>query len=261
MASCLKICENLVTGQARYRQEVLIIPATIDNEKVLEISGCETQSNNYVKKIIIEEGVERIGFCAFLKFYQLQEVILPNSLKYIDERAFEYCKLLQEIVIPNNVQTIGDKAFYECNSLKKVFIAEGLLSIGDYAFNYCDLHEIILPESLEKIGSCAFSQSNNLKELVIPKNVREVGYVIVNSEKTVITVQNAQNAMHWEKNWFSKAEVNYLNVEDMEISLLSIENGGLAYLYGKDYNKKDYDLYHSMFCKRFRQFKRDFKDF
>ncbi len=60
-----------------------------------------------VKKVIIEEGINKISVGQFMNFVNLEEISLPGSLLEIEERAFENCYSLKELVIPSSVSTLG----------------------------------------------------------------------------------------------------------------------------------------------------------
>ena len=93
---------------------------TLDENGVLTISGTGA-TNDYgslyhyarpypkdeVKKIIVEEGVTRIGDSAFYQCTNVTEVSLPNSLTSIGECAFQQCVNLEGIRIPDNVTNVG----------------------------------------------------------------------------------------------------------------------------------------------------------
>ena len=149
---------------------------------------------SYIKSVVIEDGVTRIGAYAFYACASLTEVIIPNSVKSLGTHAFFSCMALTKIVIPNSVTCIGKSAFQDCSSLVEVNIPDGIetiensvfsgcislahidipnsvTSIGRFAFCDCSFTEIIIPDSVTSIGECAFGWCDNLKYVKIGKGV------------------------------------------------------------------------------------------
>jgi uncharacterized repeat protein (TIGR02543 family) len=67
-----------------------------------------------VSKLVIEEGVKRIGYQAFKDMSSLSNVYFPSTLGIIDDQAFSYGYNLRKIVLPASNHTIRFKAFYKC---------------------------------------------------------------------------------------------------------------------------------------------------
>ena len=55
---------------------------------------------------------------AFLGHRGLRKVVLPNGVKRIGRQAFFNCKNLQEVVLPSAVEIIEDGAFNGCTALR-----------------------------------------------------------------------------------------------------------------------------------------------
>lgn len=151
-----------------------------------------------VKKVVIEEGITKVGDQAFTYFNNLEEVILPNSIKEIgkyafqntsiqsitlpygleriDQGAFRSCKKLISIVIPNSVYDMGTFAFCECESLTSITLSSNESNIGDGTFQRCtSLRTITLPEGVYKIGAYAFAECS-FDSMNVTKTVNEIGY-------------------------------------------------------------------------------------
>lgn len=64
-----------------------------------------------VTKLVISEGVQNVGRCAFYGFNRITEVTLPKTMTVIGEYAFFGCSALKRIAIPENVFSIGAYAF------------------------------------------------------------------------------------------------------------------------------------------------------
>lgn len=100
---------------------------------------------------VIEDGV-------LVKYHgEDHRVVIPEGVTKIGDEAFYRCKRLFEITIPNSVTSIGDSAFSECENLMSVTIPDSVTSIGSSAFSFCEsLWDIDIPDSVTSIGSGAF---------------------------------------------------------------------------------------------------------
>ncbi len=128
------------------------------------IQGCAYEVE-FFDEIIIEEGITRIGYCAFKGQSRVTKVTLPNTLKEIGWSAFDDCASLTEITIPGNVTIIGDGAFRGCTGLTSVVIPSGVEKIERDAFRGCTgLTSVVIPDSVKTIGTKAFFGCVNLKE-------------------------------------------------------------------------------------------------
>lgn len=67
-------------------------------------------SQNIAEKVIIPDGVTKIGEDAFSRIGSLKEVQLSPSVRTIENGAFRYCDNLEKINL-ENVMSIGDSAF------------------------------------------------------------------------------------------------------------------------------------------------------
>lgn len=88
-------------------------------------------------KVVIPEGVKKIGKQAFDGYTSLTSVTIPGSVKKIDDSAFKGCTSLASVVIPENVKEIGENAFSGCISLASVVIPESMKEIKYSAFRDC----------------------------------------------------------------------------------------------------------------------------
>lgn len=167
----------------------------------------------YVKNVVIEEGVTSIGACAFDGCENMTSIDVPESIKKIGWGAFAYCDSLESIVIPEGVETIGDQAFYGCIGLKTVSIPKSVTSLESDCFYYCislesitvdsenpnyssdeygalfDKNKTVLirypsgnertsytiPDSVVRISGCSFKSSENLKNITFSNNLKEIG--------------------------------------------------------------------------------------
>ncbi len=126
--------------------------------------------------VVIENGITRIGNCAFKYCTGLNSVSLPESLVEIGDFSFAYCSGIRNIAVPPQTERIGNGSFLACIWLESVSLGDKLISIGDGAFDYCiRLKSIELSESLENIGDYAFYCCVGISEITIPQNVSSIG--------------------------------------------------------------------------------------
>ena len=154
-----------------------------------------------ITKLVINEGVTGIGWCAFYNCSHITEVSIPDSVTYIDSYAFEYCTSLTDISIPDSLTSIEYEAFdstawynnqpdgvvyigkcvykYKGEMPENTYIQikDGTTGIAAYAFRDCrNLTDISLPDSLIEIGGCAFSECSSLSAINLPDSLNKIDY-------------------------------------------------------------------------------------
>ena len=176
------------TGSIRdYRLNTDVEPAVVDTPWF--------EQRKAIKKILVEDGVEKIGTYAFAGITNVKEAQLPDctyrienlafawcenleniniplNCNRIEAGAFEGCKSLEEITLPSTLKFIGTGVFESCTSLKKIVIPSGVTDICSNTFMFCkNLEEVVIPESVTGIWDYAFSNCEKLEEVVIPDSV------------------------------------------------------------------------------------------
>ena len=181
----------------------------LDSDGTLTISGNgeikDTSENNLpwlypdeIKKVIVKNGVTRIGRYDFYNCTNLTEVDLSNvqTLKNIGDNAFANCSSLstvklpmngelewidtnafgfvdgsapkiREIKIPASVKEISGHVFNGCKQLENVEFAEGskLETIYWNVFDSTSLKKITIPASVTTIEFDAFGRCEQLKSV------------------------------------------------------------------------------------------------
>lgn len=66
----------------------------------------------YIKKVVVESGITKIGTQMFNGYTNITEVILPDTVSSIGKSAFQSCSSLTKINIPSSVTEVGKYAFY-----------------------------------------------------------------------------------------------------------------------------------------------------
>lgn len=152
--------------------------------------------DNTITKVIIPEGVEKIGAYAFANLTALEEIVLPSTMQAIEYGAFYGCTSLQKISFSseNNLQIINQNAFENCDlqdtvdlsaacvisdyafagnqDLEGILTSDALLSIGQYAFAGCkSLCDVTIESGKVKYGAYAFTGCEALKSFYVNSSV------------------------------------------------------------------------------------------
>lgn len=185
----------------KYLPSNLTIPSEIEGNKVLSTDASGFWNQNFTK-VVIQEGVEKIGAGSFgslkyLNYAEDCEFVFPKSLNSLNVSAFEFtninildlshtkvsiipgsafsnCKNLTDVIISNNIKEIGTSAFENTSNLKNLTIDEGVEIINERAFynagqpwgGLASYYTIKLPKTLKTIGKQAF-YSAAIKDLDI----------------------------------------------------------------------------------------------
>ena len=133
-----------------------------------------------VKRVIINEGVTRIGNEAFFGLSSIISASIPNGVESIGKYAFSGwysggspAPQIEEIEIPVSVTDIGEYAFSNCKNLKTVTLKTDskLVRIGEYAFSNCPmLSKVMIPASVINIEEHAFYMCSGLQSVTFSPN-------------------------------------------------------------------------------------------
>ena len=147
------------------------IPKT---EEELAFDDAETSKQWYIgestiTKVILPEGIEKIGAYAFANLTGLEEIVLPSTLEAIEYGAFYGCTALQKISFSgeNNLKIVNQNAFENCD-LQDAVDLSAVCVISDYAFaGNTDLKGVTTGDALLSIGEYAFAGCEKLAEVTI----------------------------------------------------------------------------------------------
>ncbi|MBQ2943086.1 MAG: leucine-rich repeat protein [Ruminococcus sp.] len=169
--------------------EVLQIPAYIDDIAVTELSPHSLYNDIEGYKLIIPETIKKIGGNA-LTCSNLTEIeVHPDNEFFCDVDGVLFDKDVTTLIyypedrvelsytVPSTVTEIGAYGFHYGGQLEKITLPEGLKVLGERAFYFVDtLKEINMPETLESIGSGAFIGCSELIAVRVPDSVTELGW-------------------------------------------------------------------------------------
>ncbi len=189
--------------------------------------GEDSAVQHKIKKIIMEEGIEKIGERAFA-FCNAKEVDLPQTLKKMGKQAFYYTLIktvnippsvseygkdifmhsdVETAYLPDNMKEIPSGFFSECVKLQKVVWPSNLTKISAYAFSNCNFDKFHVPDTVKKIDQGAFYCCEKLKTITIGKSVQKVSkdFIsgcyslkrIVNHSKATISLEDMNKKRYW----------------------------------------------------------------
>lgn len=151
------------------------IKKIIVEDGITDISQYAFNGFRALKSVELPDSVTKIGEYAFARCYNLKDVKLSDNIVEIEKRAFLSCESLDNINMPRNLKKICSNAFEKCRSLKNLVFYNGNLEISSYAFMECEnLSNVTLPEGMKELQSDAFSYTG-LTSIKIPDSVTKIG--------------------------------------------------------------------------------------
>jgi len=135
------------------------------------------------EKIIINDGITRVGSSSFVRFTALTEIRLPETLTSIGSGAFQACSALKKVTIPDSVETIEYLAF---NATGLEELSLNLETIPRMTFDETPLTSLVLGSNVRTVEAEAFGNTA-LRTVTIPATVTSIGdhafgYEIVDDE-------------------------------------------------------------------------------
>lgn len=182
-----------ITGFEGSLPSNLEIPGEINGVTVTEIDYYAFYNNGVLRRVVIPEGVTRIGGSAFYGCNALVDVTIPDSVTIIEGYAFTgtpWLNLLKDefsvfgdgillkyngndtyVEIPSEVKRLSG-AFQGCANLVGVTIPDSVTEIGPASFSGCSkLKDITIPDSVTNIGVEAFAYCDSLTKITLPRSV------------------------------------------------------------------------------------------
>lgn len=104
----------------------------------------------------------------------LKKVTIEDGIEKITQSAFEGCRSLEEVSIPDSVINYGTAAFSNCSSLRTIQLSNSA-GITRWMFSGASsLEEIVIPGSVKSITRGAFDGCTSLSKVTIPRSVTEI---------------------------------------------------------------------------------------
>lgn len=112
--------------------------------------------------------VTSIGPEAF-RGVSVRRIVLPDGLRRIGEYAFCAYRFSEPLAIPDSVEEIGSLAFYRLGGELRNAIPASLARVAPMGYATSGLSgRIVLPETLREVGRRAFVWNNRLDEITLP---------------------------------------------------------------------------------------------
>ncbi|MBQ8526820.1 MAG: leucine-rich repeat domain-containing protein [Clostridia bacterium] len=129
----------------------------------------------YVKKLVVEEGITSIAYNNFYGFSSLKEVELADTVTYIGSNVFSYCSALENINLPDGITTIGSNTFTSCTSLTEAVLPASLKTVDSYLYEGCTaLSSVTIPDGVYLISTNAFAGCTSLNKVTVPESVTSI---------------------------------------------------------------------------------------
>lgn len=163
--------------------EKLVIPGTV---KEVEHGAFENCVN--LREVVLEEGIETLGWYLFAGCEKLHRITAPDSVKYVTPAPFQKIPNLKapvlnasgteyiyyppglgetRVTVPHGVRIIQKNAFYDYSALEEVILPNTLERIEWTAFRGTSLKSVTFPESIKYVSSYAFSYCRRLEQVDI----------------------------------------------------------------------------------------------
>ena len=194
------ICGDNITWSLNLNNGKMVISGTGDMYD-FEYNDCPwINYRDYIKEVVISEGVTRIGSYAFYYCKNLKTIAIPSTVTSIGGDVFSICSSLESITVdsdnpaysndeygvlfnkdktilvkypqngaqteytvPSTVETIGYEAFYSCNNLKKIVLNDGVTTISYGAFVGCGkLESLTIPTTVTTTDSYIISRNETI---------------------------------------------------------------------------------------------------
>ena len=219
---------------------------------------------NRIKKIVIKEGVTRIGDLAFGGCRNLTSVEIPNTVKSIGVRAFVECKNLPSIEIPNSVTSIEEQAFSLCDALTSIEIPNSVTSIGYQAFYNCyRLASVTIGNSVTDIAKEAFYALPALTSITFkgsnpPKSLANV-FKAPNENVSVYVPANSIEDYKTKLGGLSSKVKGAIILADDEAYTRESDAEGVAAFYTRNFTNVNWQAIYLPFSLKYEDWKDDFE--
>ena len=217
-----------------------------------------------IKKIVIKEGVTRIGDLAFGGCRNLTSVEIPNTVKSIGVRAFVECKNLPSIEIPNSVTSIEEQAFSLCDALTSIEIPNSVTSIGYQAFYNCyRLASVTIGNSVTDIAEEAFYALPALTSITFkgsnPPEVLENVFKAPNENVSVYVPANSIEEYKTKLGGLSSKVKGAIILADDEAYTRESDAEGVAAFYTRNFTNVNWQAIYLPFSLKYEDWKDDFE--
>lgn len=189
-----------------------------------------------IKKVVIQEGVTRIGDSSFNGYKNLSIIEIPDSVESIGGGAFRNCKDLVTVDIPESVIDIDSSSFSGCASLRRFEIDNKnpkYISVDGVIFSK-NLTQLVcypsgrigpytVPSNVSSIEVFAFWDCTGLTDLIITSNnIIDGKFPTLEGCVNLKSVNIPDNASHFQNRSFGGCSLTELILPN---GITTIETG------------------------------------
>ena len=197
------------------------ITATIDTLRIYpgESTEIPNQSCGYVNNkitvnnLILENGITKIGDCAFMGNENPHEAYGAWNVKKVE--------------LPESLTSIGNDAFYY-SRITDVALPSNLKTIGEGAFRHTDITSITIPASVERIEKYAFSTGSShyleLKSLKFEENSKIIyigNYAFAYNDLTEVDFSPIMQKFELGDEVFPSNNITSVAIDDVKLGIRS----------------------------------------
>jgi hypothetical protein len=168
----------------------VIVPVRINGMKVCRLDSfifSESPANVNVKRVVLSEGIRKIGLLIFLNS-NIQEVVLPSTIQDVDGAGFG--ETIKQVTVDLNNPLYFDIDGVLFSRKKKEMhlvyfpagrtgsaykVPDGTTHVDGFAFNASkNLEHVIMPDSVVSLNFSAFISCPNLSSVRLSQNIEEL---------------------------------------------------------------------------------------
>ena len=156
----------------------MLLPECISEIGIYAFSNCLNLETVNIPQ------VNEIKDRTFYMCSKLKRLVIPDGVTKIGEWTFHTCESMSDIVIPKSVVSIGHSSFANCDSLacfsgdcdyisddrRSLIVADTLLAAAT-----CGLDSFVIPDGITYLAQGVFSRLECLTEMTIPEGVERIG--------------------------------------------------------------------------------------
>ena len=124
---------HLLPAELKAGLKILVLTGTLSSDRNGDFRQIRDLCPNVEVLDLSAATCTEIPDNAFLGHRGLRKVVLPQGVKRIGRQAFFNCKNLQEVVLPSAVESIEDGAFNGCSALRKLDTSRATLRYVGFA--------------------------------------------------------------------------------------------------------------------------------
>ncbi|MBR7100819.1 MAG: leucine-rich repeat domain-containing protein, partial [Clostridia bacterium] len=162
----------IIKGIGTFEGSNLLLPSEHNGKPVKEIAAEAFKNNKTLKKVVIPEGITKVGDHAFSNC-SVEEAEINTANAELGIYLFEKSGI-KKLTLHNDIKIIPAGIFYQCGGIKEFTIGENIEEIHNNAFAYTAIEKLTIPGNVKIVGYRAFYYCEELKELTICEGVTQI---------------------------------------------------------------------------------------